>query len=123
MDLFKQNIVTLQASPASHSANDNGNLTAMTQDLLILLLPYVLSDDASTLFQLYLTADVLSCKDNGVQKRGYKILAKIVESGKVTMDAEAVLRLLDSLGDGVVSAAKKVILILRIPQGTVFTAH
>jgi len=95
----------------------------MTQDLLILLLPYVLSDDASTLFQLYLTADVLSCKDNGVQKRGYKILAKIVESGKVTMDAEAVLRLLDSLGDGVVSAAKKVILILRIPQGTVFTAH
>lgn len=47
-------------------------------------------------------------KDNGVQKRGYKILAKLVESGKVSVDAEAILRQLDELADGLAPAAKKV---------------
>jgi hypothetical protein len=80
----------------------------MTQDLLILLLPYLSSDDASSLFELCLTPDVLGCKDNGVQKRGYKILAKIVERGNTAVDAEIVLRRLDSLGDELLPAAKKV---------------
>lgn len=89
----------------------------MTQDLLILLLPYLSSDDTSALFQLCLTSDVLGCKDNGVQKRGYKILAKIVERRDTAIDAENVLSRLDSLGDELLPAAKKVpsLTIIRSP--------
>ena len=49
-------------------------------------------------------------KDNGVQKRGYKILAKLAESGKVAIDVESVLKTLEGNVDGLSSAAKKVIM-------------
>lgn len=91
-----------------NSNNDAGSVTATTQDILILLLPYLSSTDATALFQLCLSAEVLGGKDNGVQKRGYKILAKLVESGKITVDAETVLHTLDELADGLAPAAKKV---------------
>jgi ribosomal RNA-processing protein 12 len=80
----------------------------MTQDLLILLLPHLSQANTSALFHLCLSAEVLGCKDNGIQKRGYKILAKIVESEQIEVDAEAVLQMLDELGDGLLPAAKKV---------------
>lgn len=78
------------------------------QDILTLLLPYLPETNCKTLFDITLVADVLTCKDNGVQKRGYKILFKLAESGKVTVDAEDVLKKLDQLVDGVNTAAKKV---------------
>jgi len=89
-----------------------GNITVAvtTLDLLQILLPYFSSVDSSSLFASCLTADVLNAKDNGIQKRGYKILTKLVEQKKLaSLDAEAVLRQLDALADGLAPAAKKVI--------------
>jgi ribosomal RNA-processing protein 12 len=74
------------------------------------------------LFDLSLTSDVLTCKDNGVQKRGYKILTKVIESGKVDVDVESTLKKLDELVDGLNVAAKKVCdsqclrIVLTLPQ-------
>ena len=64
--------------------------------------------DAQSLFELCLTADVLGGKDNAIQKRGYKILSRLLEGGKVTVGAEEVLKRLDDLVDGLLPAAKKV---------------
>ena len=85
-----------------------GKVTTTTQDILILLLPYLSPSASATLFDLCLTADVLGGKDTGVQKRGYKILTKLVESRKVTIDAEVTLRQLDELVTNLTPAAKKV---------------
>ena len=83
-------------------------MTTTSQDILILLLPYLSKADLESLFELTLSPEVLNCKDNGVQKRGYKILSRVVETGKVTVDAEPILRKLDDLTDGLAPAAKKV---------------
>ena len=80
----------------------------MTQDILVLVLPYLSNQDASGLYDVILSTEVLANQDNGVQKRGYKILAKLVELGKMSMDVEAVIERLDELSDGLAPAAKKV---------------
>lgn len=82
-------------------------MTVMAQDLLLLVLPYLSAQDATALLNMYLASDVLESKDNGVQKRGYKVLARLVESGKVQLDAVAVLKKLEGLVDGLAAAAKK----------------
>lgn len=82
-------------------------MTVMTQDLLLLVLPYLSAEDATALFNMYLESDVLESRDNGVQKRGYKILARLIESGKVQVDAATVLKKLEGLVDGLAAAAKK----------------
>ena len=105
VELFKQNMAK---DSESDNSNDTGNLIIISQDLLILLLPHLPPADATTLFQLCLSSEVLNYKDNGVQKRGYKILGKLVDAGKVAVDAEHVLKALDELGDGLLPAAKKV---------------
>ena len=105
MALFKQNLA--KAAKAS-GVKDAENFTAVTQDLLLLVLPHLSSVDATALFDLCLQSEVLESKDNGVQKRGYKILAKLVEGQKATVDAEAVIRRLDGMVDGLAAAAKKV---------------
>ncbi|KAF4621075.1 hypothetical protein D9613_000384 [Agrocybe pediades] len=108
VQLFKTNLPSAQKAPAQMSAaGDIGNMTTTAQDILILLLPNLSVADSESLFALTLSAEVLTCKDNGVQKRGYKILAKLVENGKLTIDAEAVLRKLDDLTEGITAAAKK----------------
>lgn len=83
-------------------------MTAMTQDIIILLLPYLSSVDAEALFQMCLSPEILGNKDNGVQKRGYKTLAKLAESGKVNVNPEEVFVTLDEQVDGLAPAAKKV---------------
>lgn len=92
----------------SSAAGDIGNMTTTSQDILILILPNLSATDSQSLFDLMLTSEVLSSKDNGVQKRGYKVLAKLVESGEIVVDAEVILRKLDDLTDGLSPAAKKV---------------
>lgn len=78
---------------------------------MLLLLPYLSPADCTALFQLCLTPEVISNQDNGVQKRGYKILARVVEGGKLgTFDVDAVVKKLDELSDGLAPAAKKVII-------------
>lgn len=96
------------APTTANLSSEAGSATAMTQDILILLLPYLSQADATALFETCLTPEVLSGKDNGVQKRGYKILAKLMESGKIDVDVGVVLQKLDKLLDGLTSAAKKV---------------
>lgn len=96
------------APTTANSSSEAGNATAMTQDILILLLPYLSQADAKALFEFCLAPEVLGRRDNGVQKRGYKILAKLIESGKVDVDVVAVLKKLDELLEGLTPAAKKV---------------
>jgi len=109
VDLFKQNLAKSQVCPVNNVPDDSGSVTAVTQDILILLLPYLSSTDATALFQECLSSEILVSKDNGVQKRGYKILAKLVDSGKVAVDAETVLSQLDGFTEGLAPAAKKVL--------------
>ncbi|KAG6903066.1 hypothetical protein C0995_006253 [Termitomyces sp. Mi166 len=106
-ELFKNNLTLAAKGPSQHGGQDSGSVTAMTQDILILLLPFLSTADATALYNLCLSTEVLTGKDNGVQKRGYKILTKLVESGKVTVDAEAVISQMDKLSEGLVAAAKK----------------
>ncbi|RDX55210.1 NUC173-domain-containing protein [Lentinus brumalis] len=103
--LFTQSLAKAQAAPAKGLASDT--MTVVTQDLLLLALPYLSAEDATALLNMYLVSDVLESRDNGVQKRGYKILARLVESGKVEVDAAAVLKKLEGLADGLAAAAKK----------------
>jgi ribosomal RNA-processing protein 12 len=103
VDLFIQNLVKPQGALST-----GDSITATTQDLLLLLIPYLPAVDAIALFQKCLSTEILGSKDNGVQKRGYKILAKLTENGKVVIDTETVLRRLDELSDGLSPAAKKV---------------
>lgn len=81
---------------------------------MLLLLPYLSSADMNALFQLCLSSEVLCAKDNAIQKRAYKILTKLTESGKMTVDAEAVAKQLDTLSDELTSAAKKVCFIWTV---------
>ncbi|KAF8650444.1 hypothetical protein AX16_005247 [Volvariella volvacea WC 439] len=107
LSLFKAN---LEKSPKStHSSEDNNTISvaAMTQDILIIALPYLSPSSAEDLFRVCLSRSVLAAKDNGVQKRGYKILAKLVESNKISPDALTILKQLDDLLDGMSPAAKK----------------
>ncbi|KAI0821663.1 NUC173-domain-containing protein [Trametes gibbosa] len=104
--LFKQNLAKAQSSSANRGAASD-SMTAVTQDLLLLVLPYLSTEDATELLSLYLTNEVLESKDNGVQKRGYKTLARLVESGKVEIDAAAIFKTLEGLVDGLSAAAKK----------------
>lgn len=89
--------------------NSDGNgVITMTQDLLQVLLPYLGGKDAQTLFEISTTEDVLENKDTGVQKRGYKILGKLVEGGKIEFTPEDFIQQLEGRADGVSAAAKKV---------------
>lgn len=109
IELFKNNMVLAAKAPLQHGGPSDSSVTATTQDIVILLLPYLSSADANALFKLCMTMEVLGGKDNGVQKRGYKIVSKLVESGKISVDAEAIMRQLDELSDGLAAAAKKVL--------------
>ncbi|KAF8160842.1 NUC173-domain-containing protein [Crassisporium funariophilum] len=104
--LFKTNLPASQKGPSN--ANNNGdNMAATSQDILILLLASISAADSISLFELSLTPEVLCGKDNGVQKRGYKILTKLVQQGKVPVEAETILRKLDDFTQGLTPAAKK----------------
>lgn len=109
--LFKQNLAKAQNDQGHHghgADKDTGSLAAMTQDLMILLLPHLTSKDAQKLFNTTLAPDVLGCRDSGVQKRAYKILSKLIANGKVTIeDTESVLKKLDESADSLAAAAKK----------------
>lgn len=81
----------------------------MTQDILLLLLPYLTTANAQDLFEVCAASDVLAAKDGGVQKRGYKTLSKLLEDSEVDVDVEGVLKKLQEVdvADAVASGAKK----------------
>lgn len=102
--LFKQHLQKVTNAP---NDQQNATVAATMQDLLILLLPFLETPDITSLFRLCLSEEVLSCKDNGIQKRGYKLLAKSISSGKLQVDVLDTLRTLDSFVTGLSPAAKK----------------
>ncbi|KAL0578292.1 pre-rRNA processing protein [Marasmius crinis-equi] len=102
LDIFKGELPKL-----SGKTSDDESTALMALDLVLLLLPYLSSSDAVSLFQLCLSRDILTVKSNGVQKRAYKILTKLTESKKVSIEAEKVLQELESSVDEISSAAKK----------------
>jgi len=94
--------------PTPQNQSDGFVETTTAQDIFTLLLPNLSDSDSKALFDISFVHDVLACKDNGVQKRGYKILTKLVESGKLVVNASSVLAKVDKMTDGLNSAAKKV---------------
>lgn len=96
--------------PSSHVKKDKDaeGLVICAQDILILLTPFLSCSDSSTLLDFSLAADILAGKDGGVQKRGYKILFKLVENKKVTTDAEVIIGRLDGFLPNLSATAKKV---------------
>jgi len=94
---------------AANNNSEVGSIAAMAQDILILLLPYLPQNDSQALFNLCLTPQVLTGKDSGVQKRGYKILARLIDKDKVEVDILVVLETIDKFLEGLTPAAKKVI--------------
>ncbi|KAI6040319.1 armadillo-type protein [Pisolithus marmoratus] len=114
-ELFTQ---SLQRFVSAADVQQHAVTTTMMQDLLILLLPFLNTSDATSLFRVCLTEEVLACRDNGVQKRGYKLLGKSVASGKLQVDVLGTLRELDSFMTGLSPAAKRdrfVLLSLLVP--------
>lgn len=112
MTLFKEKLSQSQVPHRQSGPNSPANVIAVTQDLIVLILSHLSPVDAQSLFALCLTSEILENKDNGVQKRGYKTLAKLVESGKVIVDATVVIQELEKFTDGLAPAAKKVCLTL-----------
>ena len=106
--MLNQNINKAQKAQGTPAAKEAENVTAMALDLLLLMLSYLSSADATALFNICLAGDILESKDNAVQKRGYKVLAKLVEGGKVNVNADDILKRLDGVADGLAAAAKKV---------------
>ncbi|KAJ3791123.1 NUC173-domain-containing protein [Lentinula aff. detonsa] len=106
VDLLKGNIGK-SSSASGKPGNDEENIGTTALDLLLLLLPYLSSADMTALFQMCLSSDVLCAKDNAIQKRAYKILTKLTESGKMTVDSEVVLKELEASSEGLTAAAKK----------------
>lgn len=82
-------------------------MVVTTLDLLIILLPYISPADSQNLFQLCLSQTVLCSKDNGVQKRAYKILGRLTEGDKASVDSAAVIQQLADWSDSLLPAAKK----------------
>jgi ribosomal RNA-processing protein 12 len=107
LGLFSQNLKT---SRNARGSTDTSSTVSMTLDILVLLLPHLSTQDASELFDAMFSEEVLVNPDNAVQKRAYKILARLVEGGKLPIDVEQLFKRLDDLSDGLSSAAKKVIL-------------
>jgi ribosomal RNA-processing protein 12 len=104
MNIFRSNLTKLSGLSQGSS---EGTTVTMAQDLILLLVPYLESDDAEKLFTSILSLDVLILKDNGVQKRAYKTLAKIAEKSSFNIDVTQTIQKLDAFSDGLMSAAKK----------------
>lgn len=106
--LFNEKFAQTQAPRQQSGPNSAASVIAVTQDLIIFILAPLSSADAQALFALCLTSEILENRDNGVQKRGYKILAKLTETGKISVDPSVVIQELEKFTDGLAPAAKKV---------------
>lgn len=107
--LFKQNLATpTSTSPKPGVNTDGDSVVTMTQDLLQILLPFLGNKDSQSLFELSSTENVLESKHTGVQKRGYKILGKLVDSRKLEVTPESFIQQLESKVGGLSAGAKKV---------------
>jgi ribosomal RNA-processing protein 12 len=108
---LKQNLAKSQLGNRSTPQNltDPANIVITALDLLILLLPHLAPSGASALFQFTLSSNALTYDDNGVQKRAYKVLGKLIECGKVTVNVEEVLKTMDEVVENLSTPAMKVL--------------
>ncbi|CEL62196.1 Ribosomal RNA-processing protein 12 OS=Saccharomyces cerevisiae (strain ATCC 204508 / S288c) GN=RRP12 PE=1 SV=1 [Rhizoctonia solani AG-1 IB] len=72
-NMLSQNLKGAATIPLAHTA----------LDLLILLVPHLSSVDATRLFAIVFAENVISNADGTTQKKGYRILARLVERGIV----------------------------------------
>ncbi|KAH8119547.1 NUC173-domain-containing protein [Phellopilus nigrolimitatus] len=100
VDMFKANLSKMSAPSSSnahaHPTEEQRGVVAAMQDILVLLVPY-----------LSQSGRVLKNRDNGVQKRAYKLLGKLVQADKVAVDAEDLFTKMDEAADDTLAAAKK----------------
>ena len=110
--LFQQNLGNQPRIQHKAGGDSTQNVTLTTQDLLLLLLPWLPSGECEELWRLCVSTAVIGNADAGVQKRGYRILSKLVQGGKLVgvLDAETTLQRLIERADNVGAAARRVCL-------------
>ena len=108
--LFQQNLGFPSKNLSKTAASDVPNVTLMAQDLLVLLLPCLSTADCKALWDLCASNAVVGNADAGIQKRGYRIMSKLVQSRRMDgrLDIEAVLSQLEEVAVGVGGPAKRV---------------
>ncbi|KAF8515453.1 NUC173-domain-containing protein [Gautieria morchelliformis] len=107
--LFQQNLSNQPKNLAKPGGDNVQNVILTTQDLLVLLLPYLPLSECKELWGVCASAAIIGNADGGIQKRGYRILSKLVQGGKLGafLDAAAVLQQLAEGADSVGAAAKR----------------
>lgn len=107
--IFQQEITKNSKIP-SPKGPDALNVLFMTQDLLVLILPYLPKAERQEAWNICSSGTVIGHPEGGVQKRGYRILMKSVEAGHITqaLDVEDVIVKLTSSSDTVAAPAKRV---------------
>lgn len=87
------------ATPTSHTM----------LDLLIILVPFLPATSAKALFGHAAGEKLIGSEDPAVQKKSYRVLARLIETGKVLCDGEGIEEFVTRLADGgeVVAAAAR----------------
>ncbi|THH08369.1 hypothetical protein EW145_g2754 [Phellinidium pouzarii] len=114
--MFKTNLGKM-SSISTNAGTEQRTTVAAMQDILVILVPYLSSKDARGVFDLCLSREVLTSADNGVQKRAYKLLGRLVQIGKVNVSSEVeeLYIKMDEVADDALAAAKKVVYSLIHP--------
>lgn len=103
--MLKANIS--KTNHARGKAESEHTVIASLQDILVVLVPHLSEKDAQLIFTLCLSPELLKSNDNGVQKRAYKVLTKLVQSGKLQLDVEKLFAQMDEVAEDALPAAKK----------------
>ncbi|KAG8898606.1 hypothetical protein FRB99_007332 [Tulasnella sp. 403] len=108
LTLLKDNLPKASKSPTALSHSHT------MLDLLVITVPYLAPNTAKELFQCALGADsgLMESKDPAVQKKTYRLLASLVQSGNVvvaqeTLGVESVLKRFEETAGGALSGSKK----------------
>ncbi|KAF8586684.1 NUC173-domain-containing protein [Ramaria rubella] len=126
--LFQHNLNNKPASIPKNNVDNAQNVILMTQDLLVLLLPYLPSPECEGLWNICISSLVIGNSDAAVQKRGYRILSKLAQGGKMStiLDVENILKQLSDGMDIVGPAAKRdrtTLLTLLLPSLPATSLH
>ncbi|KZV94990.1 hypothetical protein EXIGLDRAFT_611092 [Exidia glandulosa HHB12029] len=106
-DLLKKNLAANKTKPAPGKPSDGVAILQATEDLLLLLLPHLSPADSNNLFEMCIAPEMLGHWDGGVQKRCYRLLARLVETGRANIDSEVVLKQLLEQSQSAAAAAKR----------------
>lgn len=105
VSLFEQNLANPRPIPKGGEAS---NMTLMAQDLLVLLLSELPQTQCQELWNICVSSSVIGNPDGGIQKRGYRLLSKLVQGGKLAnLNVEDVLFQLTARSESVAAPAKR----------------